>query len=104
MNPIREGDIKVGNGCVLAIGPNVDKDIYTRLLSIAENNGMSYQIEPSPYPTGTDANIVQVTDRGVRTAVVSIPCRYMHTPQEVMSTKDIESATTLILKFLQRTN
>lgn len=104
MNPIREGDVKVGGGCVLAIGPNVDKGLYTRLRSIAENKGMSYQIEPSPYPTGTDANIIQVTGRGVRTAVVSIPCRYMHTPQEIISTKDIESATSLILNFLQRTN
>lgn len=104
MNPIREGDVKVGGGCVLAIGPNVDKDIYTRLRSIAENQGMPYQIEPSPYPTGTDANIVQVTGRGVRTAVVSIPCRYMHTPQEVVSTKDIEATTSLILNFLKRTD
>lgn len=104
MNPIREGDIKVGGGCVLAIGPNVDNDIYTRLRSIAENNGIPYQIEPSPYPTGTDANIVQVTGCGVRTAVVSIPCRYMHTPQEVVSTKDIEAATSLILNFLKRTD
>lgn len=104
MNPIREGDIKIGGGCVLAIGPNVDKDIYTRLRSIAENYGMPYQIEPSPYPTGTDANIIQVTGRGVRTAVVSIPCRYMHTPQEVVSTKDIEATTSLILNFLKRTD
>lgn len=104
MNPIREGDVKVGGGCVLAIGPNVDKGLYTRLRSIAENYGMPYQIEPSPYPTGTDANIIQVTGRGVRTAVVSIPCRYMHTPQEVVSTKDIEATTSLILNFLKRTD
>ena len=104
MNPIKEGDVKVGEGCVLAIGPNVDKNIFVRLKSVAEDNGISYQIEPNPYPTGTDANIVQVTGCGVQTAVISIPCRYMHTPQEVVSTKDIESATSIILKFLQRTN
>lgn len=103
MNPIREGDIKVGGGCVLAIGPNVDKATYDQLKTIADALGISYQIEPSPYPTGTDANIVQITGCGVRTAVVSIPCRYMHTPQEVVSTKDIEGATTLILGFLQET-
>lgn len=104
MNPVSDGDIKVGEGCVLAVGPNVDKNIYVLMRSIAEVNGISYQIEPNPYPTGTDANIVQVTGQGVQTAVISIPCRYMHTPQEVVSTEDIEGAISLILNFLQGTN
>ncbi len=103
INPVMFGDIKVGGGCVLAIGPNVDKSIFARLKSVAESNGISFQIEPSPYPTGTDANIVQITGTGVQTAIVSIPCRYMHTPQEVVSTKDIEGTTSLILNFLKET-
>ncbi len=102
MNPITHGDIKLGQGCVLALGPNVDEDIYNKLKDIAEKNNIAYQIEPSPGLTGTDAYMVQVSNEGVRTAVVSIPCRYMHTPYEMVSKDDIESAIKLIELFIEQ--
>ena len=102
MNPIMYGDIKLGQGCVLALGPNVDEDIYGKLKDIADKNNIPYQIEPSPSLTGTDAYMVQVSNEGVRTAVVSIPCRYMHTPYEMVSKDDIESATKLIELFIEQ--
>jgi len=102
MNPIMHGDIKLGQGCVLALGPNVDEDIYCKLKDIADKNNILYQIEPSPSLTGTDAYMVQVSNEGVRTAVVSIPCRYMHTPYEMVSKDDIEGATKLIELFIEQ--
>jgi endoglucanase len=59
-----------------------------------------YQVEVSPYPTGTDANVIQLSGEGVKTAVVSIPCRYMHTPYELCSEKDIDSAIKIINEFI----
>lgn len=59
-----------------------------------------YQVEVSPYPTGTDANVIQLFGEGVRTAIVLIPCRYMHTPHEICSKKDIESAIKIISEFI----
>lgn len=100
MNVISDGDIRLGEGCVLAKGPNVYPQLLQRLEDIANDNGIKYQLEVSPYPTGTDANMIQLSGNGVKTAVVSIPCRYMHTPHEVCSKRDIECAITLIAKFL----
>ncbi len=101
LNVIRDGDIKLGEGCVLAKGPNVFFGLFETLRNTAAKNKIPYQIEASPYPTGTDANIIQLMGDGVKTAVVSIPCRYMHTPHEMCSLKDIDSAVKIIEAFLR---
>ncbi len=100
MNVISDGDVKLGEGCVLAKGPNIYPVLVRRLEDIALKNKVKYQVEVSPYPTGTDANVIQLSGGGVKTAVVSIPCRYMHTPHEVCSKKDIESAIIIICEFM----
>lgn len=100
MNVISDGDIKLGDGCTLEKGPNIYPALFKSLEEIAIKHKISYQVEVSPYPTGTDANIIQLSGDGVKTAVVSIPCRYMHTPHEVCSKKDIEAAIRIISEFL----
>lgn len=101
MNPIHDGDIKLGDGCVLAKGPNIFPELFEHLQNIAIKHGIKYQVEVSPYPTGTDANVIQLSGDGIKTAVVSIPCRYMHTPFEVCSKFDIESAVRIVGEFLR---
>ena len=104
MNVIRFGDIRLGEGCVLAKGPNIYLELFEALHDNAVKNDIAHQIEVSTYPTGTDANVIQLTNEGVRTAVVSIPCRYMHTPHEMCSQRDIDSAVNIIGGFLQSYN
>lgn len=101
INVIKYGDIKLGEGCVLAKGPNIFLDLFNILRNLAKNNNIPFQIEASPYPTGTDANVIQLTNKGIKTAVVSIPCRYMHTPHEICSKTDIASAVKIIRTFVQ---
>ena len=100
MNVISDGDIKLGEGCVLAKGPNIYPALFHKLEEIAIKHKIKCQVEVSPYPTGTDANVIQISGEGVKTAVVMIPCRYMHTPHEVCSKKDIESAISIIREFM----
>ena len=100
MNVLSDGDIKLGEGCVLAKGPNIYPSLFKSLEEIAIKNEILYQVEASPYPTGTDANVIQLTGEGVKTAIVLIPCRYMHTPYEICSKKDIESAMRIIGEFM----
>jgi len=100
MNIIRDGDIKLGEGCVLSKGPNIYPALFKSLEETAIRNKIIYQVEVCPYPTGTDASVIQLYGEGVKTAVVSIPCRYMHTPHEVCSKKDIESAISIIGKYM----
>lgn len=100
MNITSHGDIKLGEGCVLAKGPNIHHLLYENLEETAINHDIKYQVGVSPYPTGTDANMVQLSGIGVKTAVVSVPCRYMHTPHEICSNNDIASAINLIREFI----
>lgn len=100
MNPIRDGDIRLGAGAVLTIGPNIDVILMESFIDIAKGNGIPYQVEVNPYATGTDANVIQVSQQGVSTIVVSVPCRYMHTPCEVVAESDIESVISLITKYI----
>ena len=100
MNIISDGDIKLGAGCVLAKGPNIYPPLFKRLEETAIKHKIKYQVEVSPYSTGTDANVIQLSGEGVKTVVVSIPCRYMHTPHEVCSKNDIESAIKIITEFM----
>jgi endoglucanase len=101
MNHFSDGDIKLGQGCVLAKGPDIYPALFNELEKVAIKQNIMYQIEVSPYPTGTDANVIQQSGNGVKTAVVSIPCRYMHTPNEVCSVNDIEAAINLIASFMR---
>ena len=101
MNVISDGDIKLGEGCVLAKGPNIYPTLFKSLEETANKHKILYQVEVSPFPTGTDAYVIQLSGEGVKTAVVSIPCRYMHTPHEVCSKKDIESAIRIISEFIR---
>lgn len=100
MNVISDGDIKLGEGCVLAKGPNIYPALFKGLEDTAIKHKIMYQLEVSPYPTGTDANVIQLSGEGVKTAVISIPCRYMHTPYEICSIKDIESAIKIVGEFI----
>lgn len=101
MNPIKDGEIGLNKGCVLGKGPNVDNELLENLVCIAKTNNIAYQIEPMPYPAMADANLIQIAHTGVRTALISIPCRYMHTPYEIVSKNDMQNATQLITNFLQ---
>lgn len=100
INIINDGDIKLGKGSVLAKGPDIYPALFNSLEETAIKHNIMYQIEVSPYPTGTDVNVIQLCGKGVKTAVVSIPCRYMHTPHEVCSKHDIESAIKIISNFM----
>ena len=50
--------------------------------------------------SGTDAVALQVAAEGVPTIVICIPLRYMHTPVEMVHTKDIERVSRLITEFV----
>ena len=57
---------------------------------------LDHQIEVMAGRTGTDADAIAVSGKGVRAATVSIPLRFMHTASEVVSLVDIENTARLI--------
>lgn len=100
MAPTKFGEISLNKGAVIAVGPNINKKLEKELKEFAKQRGVPYQIEPISHPTGTDANVIQTAICGVMTGLISIPCRYMHTPRELISLKDAECAITMLEKYL----
>lgn len=100
MSPTKDGDISIGKGAVIPMGPNMSKGVNQQLINLAKTKGILYQIEAIARPTGTDAREIQVAGTGIRTGLISIPCRYMHTPSEVVSLVDADSAIAILSAYL----
>jgi tetrahedral aminopeptidase len=100
MNKSIVGDTSLGKGVIIAKGPNINPVLGEMLLATAKRKKIAYQIEPAPRATGTDANAMQMTRSGVATALLSVPNRYMHTPVEVVSLKDLDGTAKLIAETL----
>lgn len=96
------GEISLGKGPVLARGPNINPKLFDLLVDTAKKGKIPYQVEAAPGGTGTDANAMQLNRAGMATALVSIPNRYMHSPCEVVSLKDVENAAKLIAQAVAR--
>jgi endoglucanase len=94
------GNIICGEGPVIARGPNINPAVFERLVAAAKAEGIKYQIEAEPSVTGTDARSIQIARGGIPTGLVSVPLRYMHTPTEVISMKDVKGAIKLLTRFV----
>ncbi len=104
----RENSIDLGKGPVIARGPNINAKLFDLLVKTAKTEKIPYQISAAPRGTGTDANAIQLSRGGVVAGLVSIPLRYMHSPCETISLKDLEDSIQLlaqtVAKITPRTN
>jgi endoglucanase len=89
----------MGKGITLGWGPNVHPGVFRAVKDLANRLEIPYTMEVMPRHSGTDAYAMQVAAEGIPTMVVSIPLRYMHTPVEMVSVKDISRAGRLLAEF-----
>lgn len=95
------GEIKLGKGPVITMGPNINQGVCRQLKQAASD--LQVQYEAIARPTSTDANVIQLSSCGVKTGLLSIPCRYMHTPYEMVSLGDAKVAARLLANLLSDT-
>ncbi len=91
---------KLGAGAMIGISPILDKAIYKKLISIAKENDMPYQTEVMSGRTGTNSDVISISKCGVKTALVSIPLRNMHSDVEIVDIKDIENICNLLEMYI----
>ena len=72
-----------------------DNDVKQALYRAAEQTGIPVQREIMEFG-GTDTGVIQRTAGGVKAGAVSIPTRYIHSPNEMASISDIRNAAELI--------
>jgi endoglucanase len=100
-NKKRDDDVKIGGGPVLARGASLNPVVYKGLRETSVKLGWDLPVQGNPKTSGTDADAMIKTGAGTATGLVSIPNRYMHSPNEVISLRDLQDAAKLIAAFVR---
>ena len=101
VDPGELGDHGLGSGPVITRGAIVSRAVNDLLDEVAQAEGIECATEAAGRQTGTDADAVHFSRRGVATAVVSIPLRYMHSPVEMVELEDVHNTARLLAAFAQ---
>jgi len=94
----------IGKGPTITVADRrviCDPDIVKLLRMTAKEEGIPYQIK-RPMVGGTDAGTMHLVHEGVRSAVIAVPARYIHSPLAIASKRDISAAVTLIERSIKR--
>jgi endoglucanase len=95
-------DVALGKGPAIKVrdsGMLADPRVVDWMVQAAEGAGLPYQLEVLEQGS-TDAKAIQLTRAGVLAGTISIPCRYVHTPSEMVDYDDVQNAVRLLLAML----
>jgi endoglucanase len=98
----RHGDYKLGGGPVISRGSAANPVVVDLLIETAEERKIPYTIAAAPSDTGTDADAIHSVRHGIATGLVSIPNRYMHSPNEMVDKADLDRAAKLLAAFARK--
>ncbi|HXT42147.1 MAG TPA: M42 family metallopeptidase [Candidatus Angelobacter sp.] len=95
----RHGDVKIGGGPTLTHGGGNHPEVVTRIEAVAAQKKIHLQHEAQSSTSGTDTDVIFWTRGGIPSALISLPNRYMHSPVEVVSLKDLGKIPELMAAF-----
>lgn len=95
----QHGDIKIGGGPAITHNGSNHPEVVARIEQVAKAKKISLQHETASSTTGTDTDAVFWTRGGIPSGLISLPNRYMHSPVEVVSLKDLEKIPELMSAF-----
>ena len=97
----QHGDVKIGGGPAITHGGCNHPEVVARIEAVAKAKKIPLQHEASGRLGGTDTDAIFWTRGGIASALISLPNRYMHSPVEVVSLKDLEKIPELLAGFAQ---
>ncbi|MGB3542109.1 M20/M25/M40 family metallo-hydrolase, partial [Rubrivirga sp.] len=95
----KHGEVVLGGGPSVTHGTVNHPAVVARLIEVAEAEGIPLQHESSSRYSGTDTDVIFTTKRGIPSALVSIPMRYMHSTVETVDLEDVEHTVRLLAAF-----
>ncbi len=98
----KAGEFKVGKGPMIYRGANINPRVFDLLVETADAEKIDVQIASAARGTGTDANVMQLARGGMATGLLSVPLRYLHTPNELLSLDDLKNCAKLLAAFCER--
>ncbi len=96
-------DVKLGGGTAIKVKDSsliTNPKVVQFLIDIAEKENIKYQLEVLE-GGGTDAGAINLTKGGILAGCLSIPCRYVHSPSELVDMGDVEATRDLLIKLLE---
>lgn len=90
------GDHSLGSGPVLMRGALLSPVVFELLRAAARAKKIPFTVHAVGRDTATNADAIHIAQEGVATALVSIPNRYMHSPNEMVSLDDVDHTAELI--------
>ena len=90
------GDHRLGSGPVLGRGALLSPVVFELLRAAARSKNIPFTVHAVGRDTATNADAIHIAQDGVATALVSIPNRYMHSPNEMVSLDDVDHTAELI--------
>jgi endoglucanase len=96
----KHGEAVCGKGPIITRGANINPTVFKGLCEAAKAADVEIQFDGEPRGTGTDANAIQLSRGGKAAGLVSIPLRYMHTPNETLAIADVEGAIELLAAYV----
>lgn len=90
------GEGKIGGGPIFTRGSVISPVVFNLLRTTAEKKKIPYSVHAAGRDTSTDADAIHIAREGIATGLVSIPNRYMHSPNELVSMDDLDRTATLI--------
>ncbi len=100
----RRMDVGLGKGPAIKIkdgGMLSDVRVVEWMISTAEKAKIPFQREVLEGGT-TDATAIQLTRSGVPAGCISIPCRYIHSPSEMVDFDDVNNAVKLLVALMSK--
>ncbi len=94
-------ELELNKGPAIAKGPFITGKISEKLIKIAKSEEIPFQIEVIESYTGTDLDNFFVRDGGVPSGLVSIPLRYMHSPNELLDIRDLLRTKKLLIYYIK---
>ncbi|MEI6580348.1 MAG: M20/M25/M40 family metallo-hydrolase, partial [Eubacteriales bacterium] len=96
----REKCADIGKGPMLGISPTLDYEMGRTLEKIAKAKSIPYQLEIMGGRTGTNADEIQISGRGTKMALLSIPLKNMHTSIEILDLEDVENLARMMAEYI----
>jgi endoglucanase len=95
----KQGEHRLGGGPVLTRGSSANPKVFALLQKTAEREKIPYTVQAAPIQTSTDADAIATAARGIATGLVSVPNRYMHSPNEMVAAADLARVARLLAAF-----
>lgn len=95
------GDVALGRGSVLAVGPIYHRGLREHFLATARVKKIPVQIRGVPKGAGNNGWAMKMERGGAAVVQLAVPLRYMHSPVEVIDLKDLDSLTDLVVAAVQ---